>query len=333
LRPSSEKEIAMRRMLWRTFLLIGALLSTVSAAPTALTQEGTPVAGVCDAPELPPGTPTPVETMAEGAASPMAEEAAASPMAEATPGMASAPEIPTGTPADAETTELVTAAVANVFACLSEGNHLGVAALYTTAGLMEDFGTGNPYDLEQFLPQLPPTALVSVSDVQVLDDGRYSADVVYSFGGIQLLRERWLLVAADRFLLIDSTPDLAVEAPEGSVTIAVEMVDFAYELSQETAPANTPLVFEVTNTGQYPHELVLVQMDESANPEMLLTGELTFEDIGIYGATFSEGGQPAPPLVLMGLNPGTYYLICMIDVPDGVPHLARGMVAELTIEE
>jgi len=66
---------------------------------------------------------------------------------------------------------------------------------------------------------------------------------------------------------------------------------------------------------------------------MLLTGELTFNDIGIYAGTFADAGETAPDMVLLGLNPGKYYLICLVDAPDGVPHLAKGMVAELTIED
>jgi hypothetical protein len=111
------------------------------------------------------------------------------------------------------------------------------------------------------------------------------------------------------------------------------MVDYAFELSQETLPSNTPLVFKVTNSGEYPHELLLIQMAQSATPEMLLTGELTFNDIGIYAGTFADAGETAPDMVLLGLNPGKYYLICLVDAPDGVPHLAKGMVAELTIED
>ncbi|MGH3450744.1 MAG: hypothetical protein ACRDQW_08435 [Haloechinothrix sp.] len=263
----------------------------------------------------------------EGEATPLPGEELvdASPVAEASP-------IPAGEPADAATTERVTTAIANVIACYNTGDFLGVGALFTPNGLMEEFGTTNPYDLELFLAGGPPLDLLAVEDVQVHADGRFSADVLSSFGGAQLTRERFFLVESDDFLLVDSTPELEIEAPAGAVTIEAAMVDFAFELSETTAPANTPLVFEVTNVGEYPHELVLIQLPEGATVDQILDGSVGFEDIQFYGATYSEGGQPAPDLVLLGLEPGTYTLVCFVDVPEGMPHVARGMFAELTVE-
>ena len=80
------------------------------------------------------------------------------------------------------------------------------------------------------------------------------------------------------------------------------------------------------------HELVIVQFPEGATVEDALEGEIGFEEIFFVGGTYSEGGQPAPDLVLTGLEPGTYTIVCFIDIPDGIPHVARGMVATLTVE-
>ena len=208
-----------------------------------------------------------------------------------------------------------------------------MAALFTPNGLMTEFGITNPYDAEMALAGGPPLTLISIEDVQVHDDGRYSADVHLSFGGAQISRERWFLVDSGDYLLVDETPDVSVETPEGAVTIDAAMVDFAFELSQDTVPANTPLVFKVTNVGEYPHELVIVQLPEGATVEEVLEGTVGFEEIFFVGATYSEGGQPAPDIVLTGLEAGTYTLVCFVDIPEGIPHVARGMIAELTVEE
>jgi hypothetical protein len=252
--------------------------------------------------------------------------------AAATPAMPMASPIPTGEPADAVTAERVVAAIAGVVECYNSGQYLAVAALFTPSGLMTEFGITNPYDAEMALAGGPPLALISIEDVQVHDDGRYSADVHLSFGGAQINREHWFLVESDDYLLVDETPDLSVETPEGAVTIDAAMVDYAFELSQDTVPANTPLVFKVTNIGEYPHELVIVQLPDGATVEQALEGEIAFEDIFFVGATYSEGGQPAPDLVLTGLEAGTYTIVCFVDIPEGIPHAARGMVAELTVE-
>jgi hypothetical protein len=306
---------------WSTFLL--AIVLAISSGPfagTALAQDATPVVGTCDAPAPPPGSPTPMD-----------ETVATPTEGEGFPPMAASP-IAGGEPADANITAQVNQAVANAAACFNEGDFLGFAALHTEDGLESEFGTRNPYDVAQSLAGAPPVELIAVENIRQLEPGRYSVEITYSFGGIQLQREQWVLIAADRFLFIDLVIDLEAVTPEGAVTIEAEMVDFAFELSQSTVPANTPLVFEVTNTGEYPHELVLIQLPEGAAVEDLLDGGLGFEDITFIGVTFSEGGQPAPDLVLTGLAAGTYTLVCFIDIPDGVPHVARGMVAELTVE-
>lgn len=308
------------------FGLVVALLLIPALGISALAQDATPAAAVCNAPPLAPGSPTPMDEMDDGGMDMSEAEAAPPDEAMATP------ELPAGTPADAATAERVTAAIENVLTCYNTGDFSGMAALFTAAGLLEEFGLTNPHDLEFLLVGGAPIELVSVSDVQVHDDGLLSAVVETAFVGIQLDRERWFLVESGEFLLVETTPALPVVAPEGAVTLDVTMVDNAFELSQDTLPANTPLVFDVTNNGDYPHELILIQMAQSASPDMLLTGELTFNDIGIYAGTFAEPGDSAQ-MVVLGLNPGLYYLICLVDVPDGVPHLADGMVAELTIEE
>jgi hypothetical protein len=242
------------------------------------------------------------------------------------------PQVPAGSPADEATSERVITAIAGAIECYNTGNFLGLAASFTPNGLLAEFGITNPYDIEAAVAGGPPLEIISLDDVQVHDDGRYSADLHLSFGGAQINRERWFVVESGDHLLVDETTEVAVEAPEGALTIDANMVDFAFELSQDTVPANQPLVFKVTNMGEYPHELVIVQLPEGATIEQALDGTLGFEDITFIGATYSEGGQPAPDLVLSGLEAGTYTIVCFVDVPEGIPHVARGMIAELTVE-
>jgi hypothetical protein len=33
-----------------------------------------------------------------------------------------------------------------------------------------------------------------------------------------------------------------------------------------------------------------------------------------------------------GLQPGVYTAVCFVDVPESIPHVVRGMVAEFTVE-
>src|SRR5262245_25097830 len=106
-------------------LLIGGLIQ--GAAVRA--QEASPTPVECDAPELPPGTPTP---QMEG--SPVAEPEGAA-EAEATP--------EPGTPADEATTATATAAALNLVTCLNTSNYTAVAALFTPNAIMQIAGTTN----------------------------------------------------------------------------------------------------------------------------------------------------------------------------------------------
>jgi plastocyanin len=318
----------------------GGALPAAEAAASA--QDASPAAGGCAAPALPPGTPTPMEEMTEPpAATPddamagmtmgtpdavgAAEEGAE--IAEAAAGSAeSTPEA--GTPADQATADRVVAAFNNLAACLGGGDALGFAALLTPNYLQTEFGTDNPYDLELFLEGLPPISLESVADVQTHADGRLSADVVVRFGDI-IERDRSYLVEAGEYLLLDEDVALPIEGAD--VEIEAQMVDYAFVLSEETVAAGQSVAFTAPNLGAYPHELVIVRLPEGVTVEQVLEDPSLEEQIEFVGFTFAEPGDTAY-FGVDGLDAGTYTLVCFVDVPEGVPHVVRGMVAELTVE-
>ncbi len=298
-----------------TLLITGV----AGVAANGAAQVSTPATTKCIAPELPPGTPTPMDQEAgpmegdEGGPPPVADPA----------------DLPSGEAADDETAEAAEAAIANALGCYNQGEFVALGALFTADGLMSEFGTTNPYDLPLFLEGGPPATLSSVSDVQVHDDGQISADVVSSFGAMQQ-RERWFLVEQDGTLLVDGIPDLAVEVPADATTIDAELVDYAFELSEDTVEAGT-IVINVTNTGEYPHELLIIGLPEGATVEEVFDDPSLESEVKFYGVAFAMPGEEATQMVLVGLEPGTYTLICFVDEPEGIPHAMRGMVAELTI--
>jgi hypothetical protein len=330
----------------RLFMLIAVLLALLLVAPAAAvaqdaTPAASPAAGPCDAPALPPGTPTPQEPEASPMAgmemgTPDAVEAAEeiAETAEATePAAPPATPMPAGTPADQATADEAIAAVENVVNCANAGNAEAVVALLTTNFLETEFGTGNPYDLLAELPLVPGT-VESLGDVQTHDDGRVSADVVYTglfFTPNMLSHERWYLIEEEGYWKVDGVVELPIEA-EGATVVEAEMLDYAFNLSQTSAPAGGPIVFKVRNGGQYPHELVVMRLPEGITADQLLEDESLFEQVQFFGVTFAEGGQQAEDFAMVNLEPGTYTIVCFVDVPEGVPHIARGMVHEFTIE-
>lgn len=105
---------------------------------------------------------------------------------------------------------------------------------------------------------------------------------------------------------------------------------FEFILDQTSAPAGD-IAFNVTNTGEYPHEMVILQLPEGVTVEALFEDESLFAQVQFFGFTFAEPGQAAMPLVLVDLPPGTYTVVCFVDVPEGVPHVMRGMVIEFEV--
>jgi hypothetical protein len=134
----------------------------------------------------------------------------------------------------------------------------------------------------------------------------------------------------DDFWLLDQSPELPVEIPDGATVVTGELADYEFVLDTTSAPAGT-IAFDVTNTGDYPHEIVVLQLPEGITVKDVFADKSLFEQVGFLGATFAMPGEQAAPLVMVDVEPGTYTLICFVDEPEGVPHVARGMILEFEV--
>jgi hypothetical protein len=318
-------------------------LVAVSVTPVAAqdaSPAASPISATCEAPELPPGTPTPMEEMAPegtpagdmagmemGTPEAVEEVEAIAEIAEQATPEASAAQA--GEPADEASADRVIAAAENLIACLGAGNYLGFAALTTPNYLLTEFGTSNPYDLPVFMEGFPPIEARTVTDAQTHADGRLSADVTTVIGGTQVDRFRAYFVEQGGTLLLDEEQTLPVEGAE--VMVEVTMLDYAFDLSQDTVPADALIAFSLRNTGQYPHEFAVVRLPEGITVEQVLADPALEEQIQFIGGAFAEPGQVGS-FGLERLEPGTYTAVCFVDVPEGIPHVMRGMVAEFTVE-
>ena len=100
--------------------------------------------------------------------------------------------VPIGEPVDAATTEAITAAVQQVFACFDAGNFLGAYALFSD-NLVASFGPepGTTFEDAQAFVNAPAepappeehTEIVRVANAMVLADGRVAAFVVERYAG------------------------------------------------------------------------------------------------------------------------------------------------------
>jgi plastocyanin len=286
--------------------------------------------GECIAPEIPPGTPTPMEEMEgmdEPAASPEGEMAATPEDEAIVP--EGTPEIPVGEPAPDDVVAETEAAVQNFADCFNQGDYVVVAALYSPEGLMWDCGTTNVHDGPMCFGGSAEVTDVVVSDVQVHDDGKVSADVTYRTGHVPG-HERFFFVVDDAGMYwLDITPELPLDVPDGATVVEGQMEDFEFLLDETSAPAGD-IAITLTNSGEYPHEVIMFGLPEGLTVEELLDDESLFEQVEFYGFAFAEPGQEAT-LVMLDMEPGTYTMVCFVDVPEGIPHVMRGMVLEFEV--
>ncbi len=126
------------------------------------------------------------------------------------------------------------------------------------------------------------------------------------------------------------------EAPAGTVQdLAVEGADFKFH-----APASIPAgltKITLTNVGQEEHQ---AQVAKLADGKTLadLTAALQGDEAAALALIELAGGptgvQPgAAGSTTANLEPGAYVFLCFVQSADGVPHLAKGMVAPIDVTE
>jgi uncharacterized cupredoxin-like copper-binding protein len=322
--PGARDPLAAIRTLAVGCAVLALLAGGFIRGAAVRAQEASPVATECDAPTLPPGTPTP---QMEG--SPVAQPAVAEEEAAATP--------EAGTPADEATAAAITAAVDNYAACYNTGDPAKYVALWTEYNMMEQYGSANPYDSIAGESEGPPftAELVSISNPMTYADGRVSAEIEAILGGHWFRHETMFFVQDGEYWKLDEEVILQPE-PEGDtavVGVALGAPDNEYSITPNADAVNPSpvLIFHATNGGQEAHELIVLRLPEGADPKGLLDGSLSFDQVQFIGGVFDLAPGDSQDLALVNLDPGTYTLICFFPSPDGTPHAALGMIATFTV--
>ena len=141
-----------------------------------------------------------------------------------------------------------------------------------------------------------------------------------------------------------ATPADSPEAIAPPVDGTVRLFDFNFEFPDPIAPG--PQVWEFTNTGPEPHELLLARSPEPVTAEQIMElmaseseeatptgGGPSFGDLEQVGGM----GWLSPGSVAwteVDLAPGTYVALCFVPDPETfMPHVAMGMVAVFTVSE
>jgi CubicO group peptidase (beta-lactamase class C family) len=130
----------------------------------------------------------------------------------------------------------------------------------------------------------------------------------------------------------DGAAPPAASAPSAPNEVTVRAADFAYE-----APARIPAgmtTFRLANDGPNFHHMQIVRLDSAKTFASL---QQALRKPGpLPGWAVVVGGPNAPDPkteanATLDMRPGRYALVCFVDVPGGVPHLAKGMIKELTV--
>jgi hypothetical protein len=122
----------------------------------------------------------------------------------------------------------------------------------------------------------------------------------------------------------------APPAPPASVTI--HAMDYAFAAPSEIPTGVT--TFHLVNDGPGLHHALFVRLDSGKTVADLLSslkkaGPLPAWAVYVGGPNSPDPGKES--LATLDLAPGNYAMICMLDMPGGVPHFVRGMVRALTV--
>lgn len=250
---------------------------------------------------------------------------------------------PTADPLVPLTTELTEVAQA-LAACLTAGDAELVSTLATERYLGQLYGSSSPLSRDDYLAladELDPVAteVRSVSGVTV-DDDRATADVTTVIGR-QLLVFRWSFVQApadardedESRWQVDQEEVLSFDPPADAQEITVAIEDYTFELD-ESEISGPDVVLSGRNAAGQDHEMLVLRLDDGVTTQDLLRGSGPGLPEGItYVGQATVPAASRQDLTLVGLEPGTYTVVCLFLTPEGIPHLAQGMEATFTVEE
>jgi hypothetical protein len=212
----------------------------------------------------------------------------------------------------------------------------GLASFASGAGAPPDMTAD---DVRAALPDImadSPTELEEVKDAESTDDTASGTLVLKS--GATLSADVVDLVKQDDAWLVNSYQTGAGELDtEDYTSVPVALKEFEFVFNQDDFDPGTKHVFEVTNEGEQPHELVLVKLDEDVNLEEALASESEEEPEGVEFQAFAqaEPGQSTRIVFAEDMEPGRYAMICFFpdtDDPEQTPHAFKGMLSDFTIE-
>lgn len=116
-------------------------------------------------------------------------------------------------------------------------------------------------------------------------------------------------------------------------TVTIKAHDYSYEAPPLIEAGLVSIILE--NEGQEPHHLQLARLNDGVSVEQFQTALQQAPEVALALITWAGGpgviAFGGSQEVTMELTAGTYMLLCFVPSPDGVTHLAKGMVASIEV--
>jgi hypothetical protein len=132
---------------------------------------------------------------------------------------------------------------------------------------------------------------------------------------------------------IPSATPAATTPPAAVLSVEFDASDYSF-----SAPATLPtglVSIRLVNSGHEPHHAQLLRLNDGVTFEQF-AGALQQEGESALRLVSGEGGPGTidphgTSEVTLDLKPGSYALACFVSGPDGIPHMAKGMLKPLQV--
>lgn len=191
-------------------------------------------------------------------------------------------------------------------------------------------------------PGSPPGSLTRSRHVSSVDDTIVEARTLVEDRTVMFI-PRTLSLSLSIFLLGltacgggDATEELAA-VPDAPREVRFVSTDFAFE-GPGTIESGL-VTFVLDNRGETLHHLQLVKLPDGMSMEDFQEAMSGMQPGSPPPPWFHDAGGVNPPdpenpaRVTMLVEPGEYAVLCLVDTPDRIPHVMKGMMQPLTVTE